>query len=237
MTVQKDSAIKKQDVNGNQKKVNSSTKNDANKNEFKHPSVQCRFKIVRDQSCMSLSKRDLPPTNIQKRNDKFQFFFKKRKVPADGDCFYHSVIRCLDLKTTPTILRQCLLDFLKLPENKLFNDIDPRLSYRIQKGIDARGDEESYAEEIEIMLMARMINIRIFVHKPNIKKHEYKWEMFDPMIEFVKPLPNAFIGNVIFIENRQTHYDSLQIQKNKNLTNVVKNKRVTIVKANTSVKK
>ena len=36
MTVQKDSAIKKQDVNGNQKKVNSSTKNDANanKNEF-----------------------------------------------------------------------------------------------------------------------------------------------------------------------------------------------------------
>ena len=32
-----------------------------------------------------------------------------------------------------------------------------------------------------------MINIRIFVHKPNIKKHEYKWEMFDLMIEFQKP--------------------------------------------------
>ena len=47
--------------------------------------------------------------------------------------------------------------------------------------------------------------------------------MFNPINDFIKPLSGAYVGNVIFIENRQTHYDSLKIKKSLKNTNNINN--------------
>ncbi|KAL4477946.1 hypothetical protein ABPG72_013354 [Tetrahymena utriculariae] len=109
------------------------------------------------------------------------------RQPMDGDCFYHSLIRCLNLQETTYELKNNLADFVSKNLNS-FEFISDQRKSLIAQEIRKVGE---YTQYDVIRIAAEYLNKAIILHRNRFDQANKNIEVFKPKNLDTNPLSNT----------------------------------------------